>query len=126
MKNEEQKVKRSDPLGEKSYQFAIRIVRLSKFLQNKNEFVLSRQVLRSGTAIGALIREAKFGQSKADFTNKMSIALKEANETDYWLHLLKDTDYISNDQFKSVQPDCNELIALLVSTVKSSKQGKSK
>ena len=74
-----------NPLRDKSYQFAIRIVKLSQFLQqDKKEFFLSKQVLRSGTAIGALIREAEFGQSKADFTNKINIALKEANETEYW------------------------------------------
>lgn len=77
-------------LKDKSYAFAIRIVKLSQFLQNeKREFVLSKQVLRSGTAIGALIREAEFGQSKADFISKMSISLKEANETEYWLSLFK-------------------------------------
>ncbi len=77
---------KDDPLKDKSYQFAIRVVKLSQYLQrDKNEYVLSKQVLRSGTAIGALIREAEFGQSKADFVNKMSISLKEANETEYWL-----------------------------------------
>jgi four helix bundle protein len=97
-------------------------VKISQFLQQeKKEFVLSRQVLRSGTAIGALIREAEFGQSKPDFTSKMSIALKEANETEYWLSLLKDTDYIIENQFISLQSDCEELIAMLVSTVKTSK-----
>jgi len=112
-----------DPLREKSYAFAIRIVNLSRYLQtDKREFVLSRQILRSGTAIGALIHEAKFGQSKADFVNKMNIALKEANETDYWLRLLKDNDFISQTQFDSLRPECNELIAMLVSTVKTSKR----
>jgi four helix bundle protein len=77
-------------LREKSYAFAIRIVRLNQYLcDEKREYTLSRQMLRSGTAIGALIREAEFGQSRADFRNKMSIALKEANETVYWLNLLK-------------------------------------
>ncbi len=77
-------------LKEKSYVFAIRVVKLSQFLrEERKEFVLSKQILRSGTAIGALVREAEFGQSKADFRSKMSIALKEANETDYWLNLLK-------------------------------------
>ena len=110
------------PLRNKSYGFAIRIVRLCQFLrQDKKEFVLSKQVLRSGTAIGALIREAEFGQSKADFAKKMGIALKEANETEYWLCLLKDTAFISEDQFLSIQPECKELIAMLVSTVKTSK-----
>lgn len=107
----------------KSYKFAIRVVRLSQYLQTeKKEFVLSKQVLRSGTAVGALIREAEFGQSRPDFINKMSIALKEANETDYWLSLLKDTDYIDAKLFNSLQNDCKELIAMLVSTVKTSKK----
>ena len=83
-------------LKEKSYLFAIRIVKLNQFLcAEKNEYTLSKQVLRSGTAVGALIREAEFGQSRADFRSKMCIALKEANETDYWLNLLKDTNYIN-------------------------------
>jgi four helix bundle protein len=111
------------PLKNKGYAFAIRIVKLSQYLQtDKKEFVLSRQVLKSGTAIGALIREAEFGQSKADFTNKMYISLKEANETEYWLSILKDTNYIDNDIFQSLHSDCKELIAMLVSTVKTSKQ----
>ncbi len=114
-----------NPLKDKSYDFAIRIVRLSQYLQqDKNEYVLSKQVLRSGTAIGALIREAEFGQSKADFTNKMSISLKEANETEYWLCLLKDTYFISENQFVSLHSGCKELIAMLVSTVKTSKSWK--
>ena len=79
----------------KSYDFAFKIVELNKYLsQTHREYVLARQVLRSGTAIGALIREAEFGQSRADFSSKMSIALKEANETQYWLSLLKDTKYL--------------------------------
>ena len=121
MNNDKLKMK-DDPLKDKSYQFAIRIVKLSQYLQrDKKEFVLSKQVLRSGTSIGALIREAEFGQSRADFTSKMSISLKEANETEYWLSLLKDTDFINEDQFMSLQTDCKELIAMLVSTVKTSK-----
>ncbi len=121
MKSVELKIM-DNPLKDKSYQFAIRIVKLSQFLQqDKKEFVLSKQVLRSGTAIGALIREAEFGQSKADFTSKMSIALKEANETEYWLSLLMDTDFITENQFMSLQPNCKELIAMLVATVKTSK-----
>jgi len=85
---------------------------------------LSKQVLRSGTAVGALIREAEFGQSKSDFTNKMNISLKEANETAYWLCLLKDTNYIDQKLFERLQSDCKELIAMLVSTVKTSKARK--
>ena len=83
--------------------------------------MLSRQVLRSGTAVGALVREAEFAQSKADFANKMAIALKEANETEYWLCLLKDSEMISADEFSDLHPACRELIAMLVATVKTSK-----
>jgi len=89
---------------------------------SKKEFVISKQVLRSGTSIGALIREAEFGQSKADFGHKMSIALKEANETEYWLLLLNDTGYVlQKDLLVSLQSECKELIAMLVSTVKTVK-----
>jgi len=110
-------------LKTKSYKFAIRIVEFFLFLRkDKKEYVLSKQVLKSGTAIGALVREAEFGQSKADFINKMQIALKEANETDYWLNILCDTDYITDKMFQSIDFDCQELIKLLVSTVKTSKQ----
>ena len=109
-------------LKTKSYKFAIRIIKLYQFLiKEKKEFVLSKQALRSGTAIGALIREAEFGQSKADFINKMSIALKEANETIYWLEILKETDYINEKLFQSLYFDCEELIKMLVSTVKTTK-----
>ncbi len=110
-------------LRSKSYAFAVRIVRLSQFLTTEQrEFVLSKQVLRSGTAIGALVHEAEFGQSKPDFRSKMSIALKEANETDYWLTLLRETDYINQKMFESVSNDCVELIKMLVATVKTSKK----
>ena len=113
-------------LREKSYPFAIRIVRLCQLLQDsKKEFVISKQVLRSGTAIGALIREAEFAQSKADFVHKMSIALKEANETEYWLLLLSDTGYFPEKElFLSLQSQCKELIAMLVATVRKVKSEK--
>jgi four helix bundle protein len=107
-------------LKDKSYAFAIRIVKLYQFLSNeKKEFVLSKQLLRSGTAVGALVREAEFGQSKPDFKSKMSIALKEANETEYWLNLLKDTGYLNEKMFQSISDDCVELLKLLVATVKT-------
>lgn len=109
-------------LKTKSYAFAVRIVKLSQFLQTeKKEYTLSNQVLRSGTAIGSLYHEAEFGQSKADFVSKMSIALKEANETDYWIHLLKDTGYLEQKIFDSLISDCKELIAMLVSSIKTVK-----
>ena len=106
----------------KSYAFALRIIGLAKFLnEQKHDFVLSKQILRSGTAIGALIRESEFAQSKADFINKLSVSLKEANETDYWLNLLKDSNYIDEKSFLSMEEDCGELIALLVSSIKTVK-----
>lgn len=120
MKNENLKMK--NILKDKSYDFALRIVKLSQFLVlEKKEFVLSKQILRSGTSVGALVREAEFGQSKPDFISKMSISLKEANETNYWLNLLKDSRYLSESEFKSLEKDCLELIKLLVATVKTSK-----
>ena len=110
-------------IRDKSYAFAIRIVRLSQFLQReKKEYILSKQILRCGTSIGALIREAEFGQSRADFINKMSIALKEANETHYWLSLLKDTGYIDEKMYCSMSDDCLELVKLLVATVKTTQK----
>ena len=113
-----------NPLKNKSYAFAIRIVKLTQFLYTeKKEYILSKQNLRSGTAVGALIREAEFGQSKADFISKLSISLKEANETEYWLCLLKDTGYIDQLQFNSLHSDCKELIAMLVSSIKTAKGG---
>ena len=109
-------------LKDKSYAFAIRVVELNRFLYSQHkEFVLSKQLLRSGTAVGALIREAEFGQSRADFRSKMTIALKEANETQYWLSLLKDTNYIDAKGYKSISSDCVELIKMLVATVKTTK-----
>ena len=109
-------------LHAKSYVFALRIIRMTKFLrENKQEFILSKQILRSGTAIGALVRESEFAQSRPDFINKLSVELKEANETDYWLNLLKDSDYIANNSFDSIDSDCGELIALLISSIKTVK-----
>ncbi len=107
----------------KSYSFALETIKLYKYLvADKKEYVLSKQLLRSGTAIGALIKEAEHAQSKADFINKMNIALKEANETEYWLMLLKDTQYINEIQFDKIIDPSKELIRLLISIVKSSKE----
>ncbi len=107
-------------LRTKSYAFAIRVVELNKHLNTRHsEFVLSKQVLRSGTAVGALIREAEFAQSRADFRNKMYVALKEANETLYSLSLLKDTNYIEFNGYESISTDCSELVKMLVATVKT-------
>jgi len=110
-------------LREKSYAFAIRIVKMCQYLQkDKKELVLSKQLIRSGTAIGALLKEAEFGQSKSDFISKMHIALKEANETEYWLNLLSDTGYLENPGYESIIWDCKEIIAMLVSSIKTSKK----
>jgi len=118
----------------KSKAFAVRIVRLYQHLTDvKKEFVLSKQLLRSGTSIGANVREAHRGQSKKDFTSKMNIALKEAAETEYWLELLNETGYFqstnynaqsTNDAFESIYKDCNELNKLLIAIVKSTNQNK--
>ena len=109
-------------IQEKSLAFAIRIVKLYKLLaENKKEYVLTKQLLRSGTAIGALTREGEHAQSKADFLNKMNIALKEANETLYWLILLKETEYLSQLEFQSIYIDAEELLKILVSIVKTTK-----
>ncbi|MBU1231528.1 MAG: four helix bundle protein [Proteobacteria bacterium] len=111
------------PVYEKSFRFALRIVRLSQFLQaERKEYVLSKQVLRSGTAVGALVREAEHAESKADFVHKMSIALKEANETLYWLELLYQAQYIEKEAYLSIQKDNEEMLKLLISIVKSSKK----
>ncbi|MDM8566110.1 four helix bundle protein [Candidatus Halobeggiatoa sp. HSG11] len=109
-------------VADKSYAFALRIIKLYKYLVAKKEYVLSKQILRSGTSIGALIKEAEHAQSKKDFINKMNIALKEANETEYWLMLLKDSEYINKESYNSIHPDSVELIKLLASIVKSSKE----
>ncbi|GGX02539.1 four helix bundle protein [Aquimarina muelleri] len=104
----------------KSYPFAIQIVKVfQSLIGEKKEYVMSKQLIRSGTAIGTLIREAEFAQSKKDFINKMSVSLKEANETLYWIDLLKDTDYI--DLKNLMTSDCKELIAMLVSSIKTTK-----
>ena len=107
----------------KSFLFAIRIVNLSKYLHTaKKEFVLSRQLLRAGTSIGANVAEAEQAQSKADFISKMDIALKEAAETNYWLRLLHATDYLSETEFPSIYSDCRELEKMLTSIVKTAKR----
>lgn len=114
---------RENIVQKKSFYFALRIIKLSRYLRQENrEYILSKQILRSGTAIGALIREAEHAQSKADFINKMSIALKEANETDYWIELLFQSGEISEQSYSSIKQDISELLKLLVSIIKTTKQ----
>ncbi|OIV42784.1 four helix bundle protein [Flavobacterium johnsoniae] len=114
-------MERKNIIKEKSFAFAIDVVNLYKVLAEKREFVLSRQMLRSGTSIGANIREAEHAQSKADFIHKLSISLKEANETEYWLDLLYETKYLSDIDFLNIKPKITELLRLLTSIVKTSK-----
>ena len=108
---------------EKSFQFAVRIVKLCKHMRDeRSEYIMTKQLLRSGTSIGANVAEAQQAQSKSDFIHKMSIALKEASETHYWLRLLNATDYLSNKAMESVVLDCLELEKLLTAIIKSAKE----
>ena len=107
----------------KSFRFAVRIVNLCKHLNtDRKEYILSKQLLRAGTSVGANIVEAEQGQSRADFVSKMNIALKEAAETNYWLRLLQATNYLSEDEFSSINKDCVELKKMLTAIIKSTKQ----
>jgi four helix bundle protein len=107
---------------DKSQAFAIRTIKLYKFLsEEKREFIISKQLLRSGTSIGANVKEGVRAGSKNDFTNKMNISLKEASETEYWLNLLHETNFLTNRQFDSIMSDCNELIKILTAIVKSAR-----
>ena len=109
---------------DKSKAFALRIIKLYQYLRNeKKETVMSKQLLRSGTSIGANTREAMRGQTKPDFYAKLNIALKEADETAYWLELLFESDFIDKKQFDSIYSDCDEIISLLVSITKTQKRG---
>ena len=107
----------------KSFEFAVRIVRLYQHLvHEKKEYVLSKQLLRCGTSIGANVAEAQKGQSRADFNAKMNIALKEANETHYWLRLLHRTEYLTEKEFQSIEPEIGEIIRILVAICKKTNQ----
>jgi len=110
-------------LKDRSYAFALRIVKASRFLmQECKEYVLAKQLLRSGTSVGANIAEANQAQSRPDFISKLSIALKEAVETEYWLSLLRDSDYLTSSQASSLIADCCELKAILTAAIKTSKK----
>lgn len=107
---------------EKSKSFAIRIINMYKYLANeKKEFVLAKQVLRSGTSIGANVKECINAESRLDFIHKLGIALKEADETEYWLELLHETNYITDKQFSSIVTDCKEIIKILIAIIKKAK-----
>ena len=115
-------MERVNPIKEKSYALAVEIVRVCRLLQSKNEYIMSKQLLRSGTSVGANVEEAIQGQSRPDFISKMSIAHKEAFETSYWVRLLVDTDYLSKDEAKSVSTLLREVLALLTAILKKTKQ----
>jgi len=106
----------------KSFAFAVRVVKLYQFLsEQKKEFVLSKQLLRSGTSVGAMVREAEHAETKNDFKHKMGIAQKEINESIYWLELLKETGYLTNEQFESINSDAVEIIKLITAIIKTTK-----
>jgi len=110
-----------NPIVDLSFIFGVRIVKFYKCLTTKNIYVLSKQILRSGTNIGANVHESIHAQSKADFINKMNIALKEADETDYWLRLLWKSDIIEEDEYKSLSKDIKQIIGTLVKIIKNSR-----
>ena len=115
----------NSPLTKKSYLFGVRIVKMVKYIKcTPKEYGMLNQVFRSGTAIGALVSEAAYAQSPADFVNKLSVALKECNETLYWLNILKDTEYLQEKEYESMNADCREILALLVSSIKTTKSNK--
>ena len=109
-------------LAEKSKNFGVRIVKCHQYLTSKRrEYMISKQIYRAGTSIGANVHESIYAQSKADFVNKLQVAQKEAGETNYWLYLLFHSDYISEELYQSLKNDCDELLRLLAATIKNSK-----
>lgn len=120
-------MERQSIVGEKSLAFAKRVAKCYRFLlDKKKETILSKQILRSGTSIGANIREGLFAQSRKDFISKMNIALKEAGETDYWLEIIYSADYLTEVEYKSLKKDTDELIKMLSSIVKTIKENTQK
>jgi len=115
-------MKKPNIIRDKSFAFALRIVNMYKYLIEKKEFVLSKQLLKSGTAIGALVREAEHAESKADFIHKMAIAQKEANETEYWIELLFQSEYLIKESYLSINTDIKELNKIIASIIITSKE----
>ena len=113
----------NNALQNKSFRFAVRIVNLCRYLQSEQkEYILTKQLLRCGTSIGANVAESQQAQSRPDFINKLNIALKEAYETNYWLRLLHETQFLNQDEFQSIIRDCQEIEKLLISIIKSLKE----
>ena len=119
-------IMKNDKLSVTSMNFSISIINLNKELREKKEYIISNQIGKSGTSIGANIREAQYAHSKVDFISKMQIALKEANETGYWLELLFNTDYITERQYKILDAECKSLRAMLVSSINTAKNSLNK
>lgn len=114
---------KNNVIKDKSFGFALRVVKLYKYLTTEQkEYVLSKQLLRSGTGIGAMVRETEHAENKANFIHKLSIALKEANESEYWIELLHKSEYIDDRGFESISSDIQEILRLLVSIIKSAKK----
>lgn len=123
MDNGNNSPEKKNVVKEKSFAFALRVVKLNRYLQEEGrEYVVSKQLLRSGTAVGALVREAEQAESKADFVHKLAVALKEANETDYWIELLYQSELIDEKGFNSIKPNVVELIKWLTSIIKTTRQ----
>lgn len=115
----------NNPIAVKSKMFALRIISIYKLLAvSRNEFIMSKQLLRSGTSIGANVREALRAQSKADFIAKLSISLKEASESEYWIELLTETEYLTTEEGERLNNDCQELISILTKIIKTSKSNR--
>ena len=115
--------KKEDPLRDKTFQFAVRIVRLNRFLtEQKREFVISKQIMRSGTNPGAMVREAANAESGLDFIHKLAVAQKETGETQYWLEILHATDYLNESEFKSLYTDTEDIMKMLTSSIKTKKR----
>ena len=120
-------MKADNQVLDESKAFALRIIRLYNYLRDEKQvYVLSKQVLRSGTSIGANIRESVNAQSRMDFINKLNIALKEANETEYWLELLHESDYLDDVQYESINNNCGKIAATLTKIIKTTKSGAEK
>ncbi|CCY66327.1 putative uncharacterized protein [Prevotella sp. CAG:1124] len=114
--------KKESLINGKTLKFALRIIEMVKYVRRKdNENVLTKQVLRSGTSIGASVRESEYAQSQSDFIHKLSISLKEANETRYWLCLLNKAGYIDGNSYESIKKDCDEIMAILIASIKTAK-----
>ena len=118
-------VEKENVVKSKSFAFSVRIVRLYQYLANqKKEFIIAKQLLRSGTSVGAMVKEAEHAESRNDFKHKISIAQKEINESIYWLELLRETEYLSKEEFDSLKADAVELLKIVTAIIKSVKVNK--